>query len=1573
MHKDTLAAHRTKKPEERKGLRVGLHRIEYIFNSSTSARLFAEEGTKSKISYPDHQGGPQIVPMVYEKLLYKNAFPGVDLVFTITPDGQCKYDVVVGAAGDLADVRFDVTGLEAASTKLDGNQLTCELPFGRFVERVPEAYSEKNGGRERVKVGYAGSNRSVGFRMEGEEQKGPLVVDPIGLIEWGTWFCPPNGNSGRAIRAHAEGVVFAAGSCWGGELILNTTTTYSALEDVWVAKFTDTGSGLQATDLNWCAVHGGTGTDAVMDMDATNDIVAVVGWTESQTGIGTTAQTLDLGIANDTLCTQNGMDGFLMYFDANTGSRTYGTYIGGTCQDFANTVALDHRPLVGTRCYVGGTAASTVIAPSYSAPQFSPYQLSSCGVGGGFIQRYNETGIDWMSWYNGCPFGGTYPLDIAVDQNGEPVMVAFLLSSALGSDLGISFNGPPGNGVGSDLVLSSFSQNGPLNWARWHGTQLDDGGNFFPWVGFGASLAIAPTNNIYLGWSQSDFVDSDGIIACIQNDPLNPVDLWTPLLDLPSTPSACGSNISALSVTCAGTILAVGTTSCNAGEFSEPNAHQEIFGGGYVDGYLIEVEDLGGSGSILHRTYYGGSDNDWVMDVSADDPGTAAICGDSFTPVGAGDNIAHNAGNGNIIWDDGLPQYQRAFLSRFSFDCCPSTITIPDGTSALQMGITLFTNEQIKVEGQWFIDASINLVNCTVRTATGAEIIVSNGAYMDMWDTHINSCEEMWKGIHATDGARLRWKTSSVADAQYGAWLDDGTLLSAYQCGFINNYTGIYIKKPCNGCWNSVSLSIPGCWFRTLAPGLKDPYPGQLPVPGSIGYAGIDASGTYLNISSTPVAGDILFKHLNYGITTGNVGFTVADTRFEDMIPDLTYGNNQHQGAAIYSTGYSGFYGLKLQGLGTALNATATFKNCRTSVWTESMGLRAQQCRVEGPMSLTGITARFSSGRLIDISSNNINVQHSAIDLRFNDGAAQLSVHDNELHFGLNGSNGLVMFPGINVQEMNGTNSASEIRNNQLHCRGAWRGMSLNSASNYLVSENTVAMLSQQVNRGGIELRGCTDTRVTCNTVFGQNVVGQPPWSALWPVSHFTQTGIRHSLGATNYLACNSVDNILHGILFNGWTPGLDLTANNFGTHNIGLELTQGALIGGQLHKGNIWNVQATFRDARWNTTSAGLDVMTVNLGNPLCWPNNYEPSDWFQTTPDPNDECSTIMPQCPSVNFQGGGGQRSLIMDEAVMLGSIENGIYTDETRLTLAYELYLALLKDPALYSGSPYTADFVTLMENSVADGLKDVEQPRKELYEVPGPVLASVQQNELAIEALLLQVKTAMEQLATGGLSPAQEAALQASIASWQQNIENLNTYNTTAMANLDAARAVEAMLLENGAAALASTELIEQNAKAVNEIYLSTIAVSGEGLVFDASQEATLLSIASQCPLLGGNPVYQARSMYTLIDEEMDFDDALICVASGFAVKDADARGQHVVVYPNPNRDGLLNFMLTGLDDTKEHTGTIVLYDVQGQEVGRQSINSGRAQMDVSGLAQGLYQWSLIMDEGTRELGTVTIF
>ena len=142
--------------------------------------------------------------------------------------------------------------------------------------------------------------------------------------------------------------------------------------------------------------------------------------------------------------------------------------------------------------------------------------------------------------------------------------------------------------------------------------------------------------------------------------------------------------------------------------------------------------------------------------------------------------------------------------------------------------------------------------------------------------------------------------------------------------------------------------------------------------------------------------------------------------------------------------------------------------------------------------------------------------------------------------------------------------------------------------------------------------------------------------------------------------------------------------------------------------------------------------------------------------------------------------------------------------------------------------------------------------------------------------------------------------------------------------------------------------------------------------FDAAQASTLLSIAEQCPLLGGNPVYQARSLYSLIDEEADFDDALLCAEAGYVVKSMEQPAPSIRAYPNPNRTGQLFFEVLGLD-AAEQVLTAILYDVQGRPVAEQQINGPKGGMDVSRLAQGLYHWTVQLNDQRLGHGKVTIF
>lgn len=65
----------------------------------------------------------------------------------------------------------------------------------------------------------------------------------------------------------------------------------------------------------------------------------------------------------------------------------------------------------------------------------------------------------------------------------------------------------------------------------------------------------------------------------------------------------------------------------------------------------------------------------------------------------------------------------------------------------------------------------------------------------------------------------------------------------------------------------------------------------------------------------------------------------------------------------------------------------------------------------------------------------------------------------------------------------------------------------------------------------------------------------------------------------------------------------------------------------------------------------------------------------------------------------------------------------------------------------------------------------------------------------------------------------------------------------------------------------------------------------------------LYDIASQCPMLGENAVYKARSMYRFVDDSTYFDDQLLCLPHGIIVKSLRQQEATIVgVVPNPAKD-----------------------------------------------------------------------
>lgn len=211
---------------------------------------------------------------------------------------------------------------------------------------------------------------------------------------------------------------------------------------------------------------------------------------------------------------------------------------------------------------------------------------------------------------------------------------------------------------------------------------------------------------------------------------------------------------------------------------------------------------------------------------------------------------------------------------------------------------------------------------------------------------------------------------------------------------------------------------------------------------------------------------------------------------------------------------------------------------------------------------------------------------------------------------------------------------------------------------------------------------------------------------------------------------------------------------------------------------------------------------------------------------------------------------------------------------------------------------------------------------------------------------------------------------AGISGYRQNIQTLTAWNTTAMETARSSKALTTEGIKTANANIGTTELMEANEKQVNEIYLTVIAKEVD--TFSVVQTATLFFIANQCPMVGGNAVYRARSLYRLIDDQQQFDDPQLCLQHGIIVKHlVPVREESTLgVVPNPARDGATLV----LDKPLEDGGFFIVLNSVGEEVMKLEVPAEAYRMSfrTSGLASGVYHYRVVTALGPVGNGRLSI-
>jgi Cep192 domain 4/Beta-propeller repeat len=574
---------------------------------------------------------------VWSRVKYHSIYPGVDLVY-YGNQRQLEFDIDLAAGVDPGSVRLEITGEDHQAAKLHINsdgELVEQTRVGNVHLRKPLAYQpEGHSGKHFLAARYViGKGGQVGFDVSGYDPAKPLVVDPV--LSYSTYLGGTDYNYATGIAVDASGYtyitgytssvdfpvaggvqgIFAGGNC-------NTEVNTVPCFDAFVAKLNPQGTG-----LIYSTYLGGTGDDEGVRIAVDSSGQAyVAGFTDSLDfpTAGPLQGSNGGGACGTTAYPTPCYDAFVAKLTASGSNLVYSSYLGGTGDDFASSIAADSNG----NAYVGGLTSASNFPVTYGALQ--------TGYGGGpfdgFVAKINPTGSSLVySTY----LGGSqedHVNGIALDSSGD----AFLTGQTNSANFPVKGGFQPeyaaascGSALSNTPCFEGFvSELNPTGTGLVYSSYL--GGTA---ASYSSDIALDSSGAAYVtGWTTSrDFPVTQGAYDTAwggTNEAF--VAKIAPAGGAISYATYLGDvypdQANSIAVDGSGNAWIAGFT--YGGMFPVVSPLQAASGGIY-DAVVSEIDPMGSS--LLFSTYLGGAGDDAANDLALDSSGNVYVAGATFS------------------------------------------------------------------------------------------------------------------------------------------------------------------------------------------------------------------------------------------------------------------------------------------------------------------------------------------------------------------------------------------------------------------------------------------------------------------------------------------------------------------------------------------------------------------------------------------------------------------------------------------------------------------------------------------------------------------------------------------------------------------------------------------------------------------------------------------------------------------------------------------------------------------------------------------------------------------------------
>ncbi len=472
---------------------IQFHRIDVDFENSNVNVSSLNEGRVEGYTnyYYGHCHDGILNVNSYNEVTLENIYDNINVKYYGNKERGLKYDIVVKPGGNPNDIKLKYSGAE--SITLENSTLKLESSLGTITEYMPRVYQNINGKIVDIKTEYILDGTTVAFKIHKYNLQLPLVIDPA--ANWVTYYGGTSSEQANSITTDPIGNIIFTGITTSINFPISAGSFQSVAPtnlDAFLVKMDADGNRIFATYLGGTKAETGYG---IATDNSGNILVTGKTWSKDlpvgSTGGNVVHQSLWGGGA-----TANN-DAFLFKFDP-TGARIWGTYYGGTGEDFGYDVCVDKNT---NEIYLYGQAYSTNAISTSGSFQ----QAKASGLSDVFVAKFNANGTrSWASYIGGSGMEDCGGIDC--DPLGNVYIGGYTSSANFPTSIGAHQSIKPPVWVTS--FVFKFSSTGNRLWATYYGGNVGE---------YGEAIACDLLGNVILAGSTSSTIGMSTAGVCQTN------------------------------------------------------------------------------------------------------------------------------------------------------------------------------------------------------------------------------------------------------------------------------------------------------------------------------------------------------------------------------------------------------------------------------------------------------------------------------------------------------------------------------------------------------------------------------------------------------------------------------------------------------------------------------------------------------------------------------------------------------------------------------------------------------------------------------------------------------------------------------------------------------------------------------------------------------------------------------------------------------------------------------------------------------------------------------------------------